>query len=73
MNKDKLRSGYQTYLRAAAAAAAALYLADPNQPAKNYLVAGLAAIAGPVLKALRWRGARVRTRSKIIDESGGYS
>jgi hypothetical protein len=35
-----------------AAAVAALYLADPNQPVKNYLVAGLAAVAGPVLKAL---------------------
>lgn len=52
MNKDKLEAIIKTYLRAAAAAAAALYLADPNQPAKNYLLAGLAAIAGPVLKAL---------------------
>jgi hypothetical protein len=52
MNKHKLEAIIKTYLRAAAAAAAALYLADPNQPAKNYLVAGLAAVAGPVLKAL---------------------
>ena len=52
MNKDKLKAVIKTYLRAAAAAVAALYLADPNQPAKNYAAAGLAAIAGPVLKAL---------------------
>jgi len=52
MNKQALEAILKTYLRAAAAAAVALYLADPNQPAKNYLVAGLAAIAGPVLKAL---------------------
>lgn len=52
MNKDKLEAVIKTYLRAAAAAVAALYLADPNQPAKNYAAAGLAAIAGPVLKAL---------------------
>ncbi len=52
MNTAKFEAIAKTYLRAAAAAIAALYLADPNQPAKNYLVAGLAAIAGPVLKAL---------------------
>ena len=52
MNKPALEAIIKTYLRAAAAAAVALYLADPNQPVKNYLVAGLAAIAGPVLKAL---------------------
>jgi hypothetical protein len=52
MNQAKLEAIVKTYLRAAAAAVAALYLADPNQPVKNYLVAGLAAVAGPVLKAL---------------------
>ena len=52
MNQAKIEAIVKTYLRAAAAAAAALYLADPNQPLKNYLVAGLAAVAGPVLKAL---------------------
>jgi hypothetical protein len=51
-DKVKLEAIAKTYLRAAAAAVAALYLADPNQPLKNYLVAGLAAVAGPVLKAL---------------------
>ncbi len=51
-DKVKLEAIAKTYLRAAAAAVAALYLADPNQPVKNYLVAGLAAVAGPVLKAL---------------------
>jgi hypothetical protein len=52
MNRAKIEAIGKTYLRAAAAAVAALYLASPNQPLKNYLAAGLAAIAGPVLKAL---------------------
>jgi len=52
MNRAKLEAIGKTYLRAAAAAVAALYLASPNQPLKNYLAAGLAAIAGPLLKAL---------------------
>jgi len=51
-DKVKLEAIAKTYLRAAAAAVVALYLADPNQPIKNYLVAGLAAVAGPLLKAL---------------------
>jgi hypothetical protein len=51
-DKVKIEAIAKTYLRASAAAVAALYLADPNQPVKNYLVAGLAAVAGPVLKAL---------------------
>ncbi len=41
-----------TYLRAGAAAIAALYLADPNRPLKEYLAAGIAAVAGPILKAI---------------------
>jgi hypothetical protein len=51
-DKAKLEAIVMTYLRAGAAAVVALYLANPNQPLKNYLVAGLAAVAGPVLKAL---------------------
>jgi len=51
-DKVKLEAIAKTYLRAAAAAVVALYLADPNQPVNNYLVAGLAAVAGPLLKAL---------------------
>jgi hypothetical protein len=51
-DKAKIEAIVMTYLRAGAAAVVALYLANPNQPLKNYLVAGLAAVAGPVLKAL---------------------
>jgi hypothetical protein len=52
MNKVKFEAIVKTYLRAAAASIIALYLASPDQPLKTYFVAGLAAIAGPVLKAL---------------------
>ena len=52
MNKVQIEAIVKTYLRAAAASIIALYLANPDQPLKNYLAAGLAAIAGPVLKAL---------------------
>ena len=52
MDKNKLEAIAMTYLRAAAAAVAALYLADPNRPLKEYLAAGIAAIAGPILKAI---------------------
>lgn len=52
MNKAKIEAIVKTYLRAAAAAIAALYIANPDQPLKNYLAAGLAAVAGPALKAL---------------------
>lgn len=51
-DKVKFEAVVMTYLRAGIASVLALYLADPNQPLKNYLVAGLAAVAGPVLKAL---------------------
>ena len=51
-DKVKLEAIAKTYLRAAAAAVAAIYLADPNQAVKKNVVAGLAADAGPVLKAL---------------------
>lgn len=52
MNKVKFEAIVKTYLRAAAASIIALYLASPDQPLKTYFVAGLAAIAGPLLKAL---------------------
>ena len=52
MDKKKLESIAMTYLRAGAAAVAALYLADPNRPIKEYVAAGIAAIAGPLLKAI---------------------
>jgi hypothetical protein len=52
MDKNKLEAIAMTYLRAGAAAIAALYLADPNRPLKEYLAAGIAAIAGPILKAV---------------------
>jgi hypothetical protein len=52
MNKTQLEAIAMTYLRAAAAAIAALYLADPNRPLKEYLAAGIAAVAGPILKAI---------------------
>jgi len=52
MDKKKLQAIAMTYLRAGAAAIAALYLADPNRPLKEYLAAGIAAIAGPILKAI---------------------
>jgi hypothetical protein len=52
MDKNKLEAIIMTYLRAGAAAIAALYLADPNRPLKEYLAAGIAAVAGPILKAI---------------------
>tara|TARA_R110000823_G_scaffold207592_1_gene338142 strand:+ start:905 stop:1102 length:198 start_codon:yes stop_codon:yes gene_type:complete len=52
MTKEKTLAMIKTYLRAAAAAVAALFIANPDQPLKNYFAAGLAAIAGPLLKAL---------------------
>ena len=51
MNKKKLEAIAATYLRAAAAAVIALYLAGVTEP-KALLSAGVAAIAGPLLKAL---------------------
>jgi hypothetical protein len=52
MDKKKLEAMAMTYLRAGAAAVAALYMADPNRPLKEYLAAGIAAVAGPLLKAI---------------------
>jgi hypothetical protein len=51
MNKKKLEAIVATYLRAAIASVIALYLAGVTDP-KALLSAGLAAVAGPVLKAL---------------------
>lgn len=51
MNKDKLKAIAATYLRAAVASVIALYLAGVTDP-KALASAAVAAIAGPVLKAL---------------------
>jgi len=51
MNKDKLVAIAATYFRAAFAACLALYLAGETSP-KAFLSAAVAAVAGPVLKAL---------------------
>jgi hypothetical protein len=51
MNKAKVQAVIATYLRAAVASVIALYLAGITDP-KALASAGLAAIAGPVLKAL---------------------
>ena len=51
MNKDKLIAISNTYLRAAVASVIALYLAGVTEP-KALLSAALAAVAGPILKAI---------------------
>jgi hypothetical protein len=51
MNKDKLKAIALTYVRAGIAATLALYLAGETD-AKKLLLAAVAAVAGPVLKAL---------------------
>jgi len=51
MTKNKLKAIAATYLRAAAAAVIALYLAGVTDP-KALLSAAVGAVAGPVLKAL---------------------
>jgi hypothetical protein len=51
MNKKKLEAILATYLRAAIASVIALYLSGVTDP-KALLMAGVAAVAGPVLKAL---------------------
>jgi hypothetical protein len=51
MNKKQLQAIASTYLRAAIASVIALYLAGVTDP-KALLSAGVAAIAGPLLKAL---------------------
>ena len=51
MNKKKLEAIASTYLRAAIASVIALYLAGITEP-KALLSAAVAAVAGPLLKAL---------------------
>jgi len=51
MNTDKLKAIAITYVRAAVAAVTALYLAGTTD-LKTLALAGVAAVAGPVLKAL---------------------
>jgi len=51
MNKAKAQAILATYLRAAVASVIALYLAGITDP-KALASAALAAVAGPVLKAL---------------------
>ena len=51
MNKNTMKAIAATYLRAGAASVIALYLAGVTDP-KALLSAGVAAIAGPLLKAL---------------------
>jgi hypothetical protein len=51
MNKTKLKAIVTTYARAAFAAALALYLAG-NTDLKALATAAIAAVAGPLLKAI---------------------
>jgi zinc transporter ZupT len=51
MNKEKLTAIASTYLRAGIAAVIALYLAGVTDP-KALATAAVAAIAGPLLKAI---------------------
>jgi len=51
MNKDKLSAIAATYLRAGIASVIALWLAGITDP-KALATAGIAAIAGPLLKVL---------------------
>lgn len=51
MDKNKLKAIAATYLRAGIASVIALYLAGVTDP-KALASAGIAAIAGPLLKAL---------------------
>ena len=51
MNKEKLTAMAATYLRAGVASVIALYLAGVTDP-KALATAGIAAIAGPLLKAI---------------------
>ena len=51
MNKEQIKAVLSTYLRAAVASVIALYLAGVTDP-KALLSAAVAAVAGPLLKAL---------------------
>ena len=63
MDKNKLKAIAATYLRAGVASVIALYLAGVTDP-KALAMAGLAAIAGPLLKALDPKNAEFGRGSK---------
>lgn len=52
LDKAKLIAVSNTYARAGAAAVAALYLADPSRPLRDYVACFVAAFLGPLLKAI---------------------
>lgn len=51
MDKNKVKAVVATYLRAGVASVLALYLAGVTDP-KALATAGIAAVAGPLLKAM---------------------
>jgi hypothetical protein len=63
MKTDKLKAIAATYLRAGIASVIALYLAGVTDP-KALATAGIAAIAGPLLKALDPKAAEFGRGSK---------
>jgi hypothetical protein len=63
MDKNKLKAVAATYLRAGVASVIALYLAGVTDP-KALATAGIAAIAGPLLKALDPKAAEFGRGSK---------
>lgn len=63
MTKKKIEAIAKTYLRAAIAAVIALYLAGVTEP-KALLSAALAAVAGPILKAIDPNSPEFGTGSK---------
>lgn len=63
MDKNKLKAVVATYLRAGIAAVIALYLAGVTDP-KALASAALAAVAGPLLKALDPKAAEFGRGSK---------
>ena len=63
MNKAKAQAIVATYLRAAVASVIALYLAGVTEP-KALFSADLAAVAGPVLKALDPKAAEFGKQAK---------
>jgi uncharacterized membrane protein YgaE (UPF0421/DUF939 family) len=63
MDKNKLKAIAATYLRAGIASIIALYLAGVTDP-KALATAGIAAVAGPLLKALDPKAAEFGRGSK---------
>jgi hypothetical protein len=63
MNKKKIEAIAATYLRAGIAAVIALWLAGVTDP-KALATAGIAAIAGPLLKAIDPKAAEFGRGSK---------